>query len=238
MVTVNGQKMGKSLGNFITLQDAFKKWDPMVLRLFILQSHYRSPLDFSDEALNAAKEGYDHLARAAESLRKQVVTADEKIAETFDGPVRHRIDAIAAQFEEAMQDDFNTAAALGSLQDLRREANRLLGESNVPLGCFHLLAGLFRDLGFKVLGLKDLHFGTAHYLYTSEGLGMTDAVTTTLSASAQVREVPKERIALIDLREQARKAKNFALADDIRKRLDEIGIVLEDTPTGTVWRFK
>ena len=243
MVTVNGQKMGKSLGNFITLKDAFAKWDPMVLRLFILQSHYRSPLDFSDEALNAAKEGYDHLIRAAESLRKQVVTADEKIAETFDGAVRQRIDAIVAQFEEAMQDDFNTAAALGSLQDLRREANRLVGESNVPPGCFHLLAGLFRDLGYKVLGLKDLHFGTAYYRNKYDGVAIIGALNITLnditlSASAQVREVPKERIALIDLREEARKAKNFALADDIRKRLDEIGIILEDTPDGTKWRFK
>jgi len=158
MVTVNGQKMGKSLGNFITLKDAFAKWDPMVLRMFILQSHYRSPLDFSDEALGAAKEGYDHLKRAAASLGKQVVTVDETIAQKLDGAARQRIDAIAAQFEEAMQDDFNTAAALGSLQDLRREANRLVGESNVPAGCFHLLAGLFGQLGSDVLGLKDLHF--------------------------------------------------------------------------------
>jgi cysteinyl-tRNA synthetase len=266
MVTVNGQKMGKSLGNFITLREAIGtsekpgKWDPMVLRMFILQSHYRSPLDFSDEALNAAKEGYDHLKRAAESLRKQVVTADETIAQTFHGAVRDRIDAIVAQFEEAMQDDFNTAAALGSLQELRREANRLVGEADVPPGCLHLLAGLFRDLGYKVLGLSDLHFGTAYHINVSDGLGMSDARTTTLgetamNASAQAREVISTAAAagvivtLIDAhdktiqawvhqRDEARKAKNFALADDIRKRLDEIGIILEDTPEGTKWRFK
>jgi cysteinyl-tRNA synthetase len=258
MVTVNGQKMGKSLGNFITLREAFAKWDPMVLRMFILQSHYRSPLDFSDEALNAAKEGYDHLKRAAESLRKQVVTADETIAQTFHGAVRDRIDAIVAQFEEALQDDFNTAAALGSLQELRREANRLAGESNVPPGCFHLLAGLFRILGSEVLGLRDLHFGTAHYRNIHDGVGISGAgnitaAPATLSGTGQVREVASTAAGVvvtfmeahrkaiqvcIDMRDDARKAKNFAQADDIRKRLDQIGIILEDTPEGTKWRFK
>ena len=231
MVTVNGQKMGKSLGNFITLKDAFAKWDPMVLRMFILQSHYRSPLDFSDEALGAAKGGYERLFLTAERLRKHVQRTDEGITEKFDGPAKQSIEAIEAKFHEAMQDDFNTAAALARLQDLARETNRLLDEGGGDEGALHRFALAFRQLGADILGLKDLHFARAY----SEHLKVTLSLGTGAVRNSTLEQLPR---AFIELRDEARKSKNFALADDIRKRLDEIGIILEDTPDGTKWRFK
>ena len=228
MVTVGGQKMGKSLGNFITLKDAFQKWDPMVLRLFILQSHYRSPLDFSDEALGAAKEGYEKLSRTFDRLTKVLVTPfrDDALA-TGDAMDATRL--ATQRFVEAMDDDFNTPRALAVIFDLANEANRLLdSQKDFRLG------GVFNcmvDLAAKVLGFADF-------------VELSDTQWTALRAkqhpfSKAGKDATKDLVqAMIELRADARAAKNFAQADAIRKRLDEIGIILEDTKEGTKWRFK
>lgn len=254
MVTVSGQKMGKSLGNFITLKDAFAKWDPMVLRMFILQSHYRSPLDFSDEALGAAKAGYERLAGAVDRISKAPVKPEDPRTPGEADLVKAQLDTYRGRFREAMDEDFSTAGAVAVLFDLARFANSIIAESGVagvarPV-LEHLLGG-FGEMGTEVLGL-DYVVGISGALNAKLGgialsatarVGVSGALNArlggiTLKATAQVRDVPKEGKALIELREEARKAKNFALADDIRKRLDEIGIILEDTPEGTKWRFK
>ena len=214
MVTVAGKKMGKSLGNFLTLRDAFEKWPPMVIRLFILQSHYRSPTDFSEEALDAAKEGWHRLRDTALGLENLGYGggpgggAEPSVVKTVAESRR--------RFYEAMDDDFATASALAVLFDLVREANRVLGTGGATQGTAELLRTTFAELGGDILGL-DLEF-------PKEGIdeGLTNN-------AFQI---------LIALRNDARRAKNFAQADAIRKRLDEIGIILEDTPDGTTWRFK
>ena len=274
MVTVGGQKMGKSLGNFITLKDAFAKWDPMVLRLFILQSHYRSPLDFSDEALEGACQGYERLARAFKSLVDGVLDSKEGAAEE---DVVQVVERIHKQFCVAMDDDFNTPLALAALFELARETNSLLQVGRRTLGTYALLSIEYFQLGVLVLGLKyggktpammkesaaqrkPSYFEQELASIQTEQLpeplrrdietlkkGLPtesdkNALIATLSEvteGGQLGQVTPSLVGiLIGLRNDARVAKNFAQADAIRKRLDEIGIVLEDAPEGTKWRFK
>jgi len=250
MVTVGGQKMGKSLGNFITLKDAFKKWDPMVLRLFILQSHYRSPLDFSDEALGAAKSGYERLRTTVDALQKRLSPYGQKIFNEITASVKSLVPGLAVpdaivvhglpetvpsnvnkdairfasealmQFERAMDDDFNTPTALAAIFDLVRDTNRLVSEAPQSVGTLCILDIAFRQMAGDVLGL----------------VFEVDSTVATGGLDSEAVSVMIDT--LIAIRNGARKDKNFALADDVRKRLDKIGIVLEDTPEGTKWRFK
>jgi len=212
MVTVGGQKMGKSLGNFTTLKDAFAKWDPMVIRMFILQSHYRSPLDFSDEALAAAKEGYRRLANAfafTDGVLKSAKPGEADIRTT------QVVEETRTRFGAAMDDDFNTANALAVLFDLAREANGIVLAGRDTRGSAEILLQTFRELGSDILGLT---------LKTTVG-------TTNNSLNRLVNT-------LIERRNDARRAKDFAQADLIRNILQDGGIVLEDGPQGTTWRFK
>jgi len=228
MVTVGGQKMGKSLGNFITLKDAFQKWDPMVIRMFILQSHYRSPLDFSDEALAAAKEGYDRLTRTFNDLRD----AQDRIAGA--SPDSGLVREAERGFLEAMDDDFNTPRAIAVLFDLARKTNAMIAKGQGGLLGASQIRECFAELAGEVLGFydfwktsKDEAVGEMHRLIMGSGvsLGKTDRGEIYIHL-------------LIGLRNDARMAKDFAKADAIRKRLDEAGIILEDGPQGTTWRFK
>ena len=245
MVTVDGQKMGKSLNNFITLKQAFegspepkherlsRKYDPLAVRFLILNSHYRSPLDFSDDALRAAQTGYENISPISEGLdeaqRKQdVVTkvaigvrqkwniapegpCDEKVAE--------QLQEITKRFEGAMDDDLNTSVALSVIFDLVKLTNKLLEQSDTTKGTLDAIDGKFRKLGGDVLGLVKQHYGSVKIVIDFK---MTN-------------ELVKD---LIKKRNEARSKKDFAEADAIRNRLNEIGIALEDTPHGTIWRMK
>jgi cysteinyl-tRNA synthetase len=225
MVTVGGQKMGKSLGNFITLKDAFQKWDPMVLRLFILQSHYRSPTDFSDQALNAVAQGACfRLARAFEWLAK---VARVRWAGKADPNIVQFVQGLQKRFHEAMDDDFGTAGAVAVLSEFVREVNRIRDEGSADAPTLWLLREAFEEMTCKVLG------------FSFEELRPGTALSLTVDMVNRYKAVPDDIMGLfIEMRADARAAKNFAQADAIRKRLDEIGIILEDTKEGTKWRFK
>ena len=222
MVTVAGKKMGKSLGNFLTLRDAFKKWDPMVIRLFILQSHYRSPTDFSEEALGKAQDGYKRLANTIRRLRAVALMLTPSTGSPpsdTDRTVDEAIRQAQIRVMEAMDDDFNTPQALAVLFDLARESNRLADAASASLTAdppLWQLADALQTLGSEILGLS---------------------FETTVGA-ADTRVAPKVVEILIQMRAEARKAKDFKGADAIRARLGEAGILLEDTPDGTTWRFK
>jgi len=223
MVTVGGKKMGKSLGNFITLRDAFEKWDPMVLRMFLLQSHYRSQTDFSEEALEAAKAGHFRLASAVEMVWKRGRLPYDNV----DANVQTSISEARSRFHEAMDDDFNTPAALGVVFDLVREANRLKDSPDTTVGTFHCLLQAFMDLACDVLG------------FSFENVRPGSALSLAVNFANVYKNAADASIAiLIDIRQEARKAKDFEKADRIRNLLADKGIALEDTPEGTTWGFK
>jgi cysteinyl-tRNA synthetase len=223
MVTVDGQKMGKSLNNFITLKQAFagshdrltRSYEPLAVRQLILNSHYRSPIDFSDDALFAAQSGLNKITEAVKAVRKRLTTAPEG---QVDNETAEQLKQLTKRFEAAMNDDLNTSIALSIVFDLVRLANGVLQNGKAPAGTFHALDDLFGRLGGEVLGIVRSEYA------------QTDA--------ADGEMMDKLVSVLIEQRAEARKNKDFAAADGLRDRLDEIGIALEDTPEGTTWRMK
>ena len=207
MVTVGGQKMSKSLGNFVTLETLFEKYHPMTLRFFILQGHYRSPQDFSDEALDAAQKGYEKLAKAVKDV--EAACMDNPVADIAEDP---KWEEFRQRFLQFMDNDFNTAGALSILFDLVRETNSTLANST-DRSFLPGVRSLFEDLGEKILGLSFV------------GRKQNDAV----SLESGLVEV------LIDMREEFRSKKEWKRADAVRDRLAGLGIVLEDGKDGTRW---
>ncbi len=223
MVTVDGQKMGKSLNNFITLKEAFageherlnQSYEPLAVRQLILNSHYRSPLDFSDAALYAAQSGYNKITEAVKAVRKRITTAPEG---PLDNETAEQLKQLTDKFEAAMNDDLNTSVALSVVFDLVRVANGVLQNDKASADTFRAVDDLFGKLGGDVLGIVRSEYPQA--------------------GAADDEMMDKLVGVLIEQRAAARKNKDFAVADGLRNRLDEIGIALEDTPEGTTWRMK
>ncbi len=211
MITVDGTKMGKSLGNFILVKDAVTKHNPLAIRFFVLSSHYRSPVDFSDKALDAAEKGIEKIHQTLLRLMDFKAVQNGQDA-TFEEAIHNFI----ARFKAEMDDDFNTPKAIAALFDFIRDVNSWLDKS-------------------KQTAADTLQAATRAIEKTAgDVLGLLPADLKTL------RTVDDEKLngvirILIDMRNEARKEKNFALADDIRNRLKEAGIELKDTPQGTSW---
>jgi cysteinyl-tRNA synthetase len=230
MITINGQKMGKSLNNFVSLKEIFagaiedpqraenvslsRAYPPTVVRLLILQSHYRTPADFSDEALQAAHKGYTRLRDCVIAVREAASNASEG---AIPEPISQAIDETRKHFTEAMDDDFNTAGALSSLFDFVRTANTAVadGASRETLCAIN---ELFTTLGGNVLGVIE-----ESYAEQAGGGSAGDLL-------------PAAMDVLITLRTDARKNKDYATGDKIRDALAERGITLKDGPEGTSWK--
>jgi len=212
MVTVDGRKMGKSLGNFTTLKDAFTKWSPQVVRFFVLQSHYRSTLDFSEAAVEGAAKGLDRLNSTRREVRSRLRTAGDHGSAT---PVN--LSGYRDAFIAAMDDDFNTPQAIAVLFDLSREINSLLS-SGEPTSSASLQSvdALFEELAGGVLGIR-----------TEAGMAPADGVE---SLDDQLMQI------IIGLRNDLRTQKLWPLADRIRNGLSAIGVTLEDGKQGTQWK--
>ncbi|CAG0954518.1 MAG: cysteine--tRNA ligase [Anaerolineae bacterium] len=217
-LTVDGQKMSKSLGNFVTLKDALKRHRPEVIRYFIYQSHYSNPIDYSDGALEAAGSGWERMMTAVrftrDKLRHPVAGVSPDAASIFL-PV---LEDYKAKFIEAMDDDFNAPNAIAILQSLTTEVNKLLNSAQ-PVGVEVLKAinDHYLELGGKVLGI------------------VPEAESTSGADAARLEGVVRM---LIEMRAQARKEKQFARADQIRDQLKDLGIVLEDRADGTFFRVE
>lgn len=213
-LTLDGIKMSKSLGNTLTLKEALQKWRPEAIRTFILSSHYSNPIDFSDAAVEAAYKGWLRIWGAATLVREQLKNA-------LEGPeseeVRLLLDDIKTSFVERMDDDFNAPAALAVMQDFTRRVNSLINDSP-PLtqGSLEAIDQTFRELGGDVLGI------------IPEQLDQTGDGS---------REDGLVRI-LISLRADARERKDWQTADQIRQKLTDLGITLEDRSDGTIWKVE
>lgn len=207
-INVDGEKMSKSLGNFFTIRDVMDKFHPEVIRYFIVSSHYRSPVNFSDTALKEAKTAlsrFYHAFKAYEQVFGQTKTS-------------HLEQAYVERFNTAMRDDFNTPEAMAVLFELIRELNRAVKEEQSDLAqtLYSTLRALTDILGLVQHHVDDFLKSTIGH----EDSGLSDSEIETL----------------IQQRADAKKAKDFAGADAIRKSLLDSGIVLEDTRQGTVWR--
>ena len=210
MVTVDGKKMGKSLGNFLTLKDAYKRWSPQVIRFFVLQSHYRSTLDFSDGAVEGAGKGLEKLQNTFRNLRERMKSAPEQGENTCID-----IAAYKTRFLTAMDDDFNTPQAIAVLFDLAREVNSALsGNRQISSAAWASIDRLCGELAGTILGLRFDDGATA-------GNGNAEADLMSL---------------LIALRGEIRGQKLWALSDRIRDGLAKLGITLEDKKDGTTWK--
>ncbi len=209
-ININNEKMSKSLGNGITVNELVKRIKPAVIRYFMLSAHYRSPLNFSDETITQAENSVDRVINCVVNLHHRLsvaISADDEETSALRG----RVEAIKEQFQAKMNDDFNTPDAITALFDLVSETNQHLQRPVVSAESLQLLIDTFESFD-QVLGLLPaLH---------KEGL---------LDADVD---------ALIVERVEARKSKNWARADEIRDLLAEQGILLEDTPQGIRWRRK
>jgi len=211
MVTVNGQKMSKSLGNHITLSDLFEKYDPMVVRFFVLQGHYRSPQDFSDQALDGAQKGFERLARGVREVRDQLGEQRQDVNRSHKD-----VNGFKERFLAFMEDDFNTPGAVSVLFDLVKHANGLLSRS-VEKDTLTAVDSLFIELGEEILGLR-----------------FDSLIDGTKSGELEAGLIQL----LIDLRRAFRDRKEWDKADEIRIALAKLGVVLEDGKEGTHWMKK
>ncbi|MCK6621476.1 MAG: cysteine--tRNA ligase [Calditrichaceae bacterium] len=211
MISLSGEKMSKSLGNVWNIKDVVKNYSSLAIRHFILSSHYRSRLEYSEEALKAAEQGSHRLLNAVEKLQEALRAAAE--GEIFSAPFSP--EDYRRRFEEAMNDDFNTARAMAALFDLAKASNQYLAETPAPHKPFLVeIEQLFKTLGHEVLGILPAEIGA--------GAG---------AVSGEL--VEKLMILNLDVRNQLRKQKNWALADQIRNELQKAGVILEDRPDGT-----
>lgn len=206
-LNIDNKKMSKSLGNFFTVREIGEKYDLQVLRFFMLSAHYRSPINFSAELMEASKNGLERIITCAERLKELLNKVSGDALTEKEQENKKNVDELVAKFEAAMDDDFNTADAVSAIFELVKLANSTANEESTRAYA-ELLAGTIEKLS-DVLG-----------------------IITERKAEVLDSEVEE----LIAARQQARKEKNFALADEIRQKLLDMGIVLEDTREGVKWK--
>ena len=206
-LNIDNKKMSKSLGNFFTVRDISEKYDLQVLRFFMLSAHYRSPLNFSADLMEAAKNGYERIVTSVDNLKFLLGNAQAECLTEAEEKLLAEAKGFVAKFDEAMDDDFNTADALSAIFELVKFVNTNASAENSKV---------------YLTALKDM------VVMLSDICGLiVDKKEEMLDADIE---------ALIAERQAARKAKNFARADEIRDELLAKGIVLEDTREGVKWK--
>ena len=206
-LNIDNKKMSKSLGNFFTVRDISEKYDLQVLRFFMLSAHYRSPLNFSAELMEAAKNGLERIVTCVSNLNFLLEKAQTQELSADEEKELVQVKEYVTKFDEAMDDDFNTADAISAIFELVKFANTSVGEG--------ASAAFIRALKDEIVELMDI-------------CGLT--------AERQQEMLDEEIESLIQERQDARKAKNFARADEIRDLLAGKGIILEDTREGVKWK--
>ena len=226
-VTIRDEKMSKSLGNFLTIREILQKYDAEVLRLFIFSAHYRSPIDFNENALQDAQSGLERMYHCLERIAALPQQGAE-LAGIISPEEAAHVTALQSRFQEAMDNDFNTAQAIGYLFEAVKQLNQLVERlpeqaAQSDLVLLHAAAADLRILG-SILGI----------LQKPSWVKGTDNAAERLAKLGLNEE---DIAALIAERGQARAAKDWAASDVIRDRLLAKGIVLKDGPKGTVWEF-
>ena len=219
-VNINQEKMSKSLGNFLMIKDVLKSYHPETVRLFLLSNHYRSPIDFTDKAMDESSKGLDKIYALLERVEKKV--GPIFLVQDVDPGICWK------HFCDAMDDDFNSARSIGIIFDTVRSLNRLLDqhENNLPSEVKQTLQS----------GLADIR-------RTGEILGMFLEHPTQYFDNKQTQVLEQKSIdhavvaEMVEQREAARKSKNWEMADQIRKELVDMGISLEDRAEGPVWKI-
>jgi len=208
-LTVNGEKMAKSLGNFITIKDALKKFDAETLRLFFAFTHYRSPIDFTEKNLEQSKKSLDRLYTTLENVHsmktvKNITPQEKQFDKKFLG--------YKQKFIDSMDDDFNTLEALKVLFKMSNEVNRFITHrKELNKDVKENILNMFKELG-SIFGI--------------------------LQKEIKKEELSDEIKKLVDEREEARKKKDWKTADAIRTKLSNMGVILEDTLEGIKWKIK
>ncbi|KPV62530.1 MAG: Leucine--tRNA ligase [Candidatus Bathyarchaeota archaeon BA2] len=214
-LTINGEKMAKSLGNYITVRDALEKYDAEAIRLFVLSTHYRSEIDFTDKKLRDSETNLGRLYNTLENLEGAMERSLGREPTEMEKQFEERVEELRTRFVEAMDEDFNTPRALATLFDLSREINRFLEEKKqMSTELLKRVHGCFLELG-KVLGL----FQKKRTKKVSEKL-VNDLVNL-----------------LVELRENLRSKGDYELSDEIRAKLNKLGVVVEDTSEGSKWKL-
>jgi len=205
-INIDNEKMSKSLGNFVLVHDIIKLIDPMLLRFFMLSVHYRHPINYSEELLQEAKNGFERIKTAYQNLKHRLESSTNLTEE--DEKWLKEIEDEKQVFMKVMDDDFNTANAISVLYQLAKSANQYLLESHTSTKVLNQFLQTFDELS-NVLGIN---------LVKEEAM------------------LDEEIEALIQKRTEARKNRDFALADQIRDQLKDLNIIIEDTPQGIRWK--
>ncbi len=203
-INIDNEKMSKSLGNFFTLRNVFEKYDPKIVRFMFLQTHYRNPINFSFDLLEQAKAGLERIRDCVRNLKFEIENSSDGGDDTG---VDEKLSGLKSDFENVMDNDFDTSGALGAVFDLVTFVNTLIQSKKLTKKSANDVTSLFTDFD-KVLNV----------IFEEE------------------KDIDDEVKALIKQREDSRKAKNFAMSDKIRDKLKAKGIELEDTSSGTVWK--
>ncbi|MBN2603720.1 MAG: cysteine--tRNA ligase [Candidatus Thermoplasmatota archaeon] len=238
LLTVNGEKMSKSLGNIINVKDLLLKWDPEIIRFFFAQAHYRSPPDFSEKALENTEKGLTRIHRlkerleelckdidSIESIKKEKLTDDER-------KFLQIIEDFKAKFENAMDDDFNTPEAVATIYDFVNASNKCVEDCSNPNQniCKYGLQTLL-EFG-KILTLFQPKKGTDDAIFVKK----LQLLIGKYGKETDDEDLDNLMKIMLTLRQEARKRKDWIIADNIRNELREIGFEIQDTADGSVWR--
>lgn len=206
-LNVDNEKMSKSLNNFFTAREVLQKYDAEVIRLFMLSGHYRTQLNFSEELLESAKAGLDRVYNALGNLESLLDEVEKQQMDDKEKEYAKTIENYKNKYIEKMDDDFNTADGISVIFDMIREVNTNINR-NSSKEIINIALNLIRELGAPL------------------GIGQK---STKVNLENEIEE-------LVNKRQQARKEKNWALSDQIRDELKDMGIILEDTPQGVRWK--
>jgi cysteinyl-tRNA synthetase len=210
MIKVNGVKMSKSLGNVVTIKDALKKYSPESIRFFILSTHYRKPLNFTEEALKGAEEGVKKIYSTYRRLKEKIkIYKESKKTEKEVEMVK----SYYQKFLQNMDDDFNTPQGIGVMFDLSRELNKYLDKGGNNLAIIEEGIKFYEEFGIKILGI------------------IKEKITSSTDADKLVDLI-------VTIRTKLRTLKNWELADEIREKLNKLGVLIEDGKQKTNWHWK